>query len=324
MFPFAPRTRLAALRFALTHALFIALIATPAFAQGGGRSLDIQPGARQNGMGAAGAALFGEPSGALWWNPALLGFADQLSFQGTHARLLPGLAPDIDYYHAAGVVPAGPIAVGVSYTRLSYGDFGGFESTERSPSLAVALRIRPGLAVGGTVKRISIESPPFFSGETNGYDIGGALRIPRDRLTFGLGVSFQNLGGRITPLNTTLSENLKLGASAETEWDLAPGITMGTVVVVDHNQSLITEEFDTWHGGVEFSGSHQDLLRVAARLGFYYDPLGEIEDFTFGAGARVRFFTLDGASIPQAKNSGLQRVFKVTAGLHFAFPPRSQ
>ncbi|MEO5616575.1 MAG: hypothetical protein ABIS67_02310 [Candidatus Eisenbacteria bacterium] len=329
MFPFAPRPRLAALRFASVHALFLALIATPAFAQGTGRSLDIQPGARQNGLGAAGAALFGEASGALWWNPALLGFAKQVSIQGTHAKLLPGLASDIDYYHAAAVVPAGPIAVGVSYTKLNYGVFGGFESNERSPSVAVAVRVLPGLALGATAKRIRIDLAPSLSGESNGYDIGGALRIPLDRLTFGLGVNHQNFGGRVTfvnstLVNSTLSENLKIGASAEMETELAPGITLGTVVVVDYNQSMVTEEFDTWHGGVEFSNGYRDLFRVAARLGYYYDPLGEIEDFTFGAGARVRFVTVDGAWIPQAKNSGLDRVFKVTAGLHFDFPRRSR
>ncbi|HEV2105646.1 MAG TPA: hypothetical protein VGU27_07925, partial [Candidatus Eisenbacteria bacterium] len=52
-------------------ALGLALAAT-AWAQGTGRSLDIQPGARQNGMGAAGVALAEDATGATWWNPAAL------------------------------------------------------------------------------------------------------------------------------------------------------------------------------------------------------------------------------------------------------------
>src|SRR5207342_3598470 len=78
---------------------------TPAHAQAG-RSLDIQPGGRQNGMGAAGVALFSDPSDALWWNPAALGFADRTSFQYTYANLLPELA-DIPYHHAAAAAPLG-------------------------------------------------------------------------------------------------------------------------------------------------------------------------------------------------------------------------
>lgn len=65
-------------------------------AQGTGRSLDIQPGARQNGMGCAGVALIGDPGDALWWNPAALGFAEWYSGQWSHADLVPGLAEGID------------------------------------------------------------------------------------------------------------------------------------------------------------------------------------------------------------------------------------
>ena len=50
------------------------LIAVDASAQGTARSLDIQPGARQVAMGAAGVALADDPTGVAWWNPAVLGF----------------------------------------------------------------------------------------------------------------------------------------------------------------------------------------------------------------------------------------------------------
>src|SRR5262249_18449480 len=51
--------------------------ATTALAQGTGRSLDIQPGARQNGMGATGVAIADDATGVTWWNPAGLGFVNK-------------------------------------------------------------------------------------------------------------------------------------------------------------------------------------------------------------------------------------------------------
>ena len=42
------------------------LLASTAYAQGTGRSLDIQPGARQNGMGATGVAIADDATGVTW------------------------------------------------------------------------------------------------------------------------------------------------------------------------------------------------------------------------------------------------------------------
>ena len=46
--------------------LFSLGLVASASAQGTGRSLDIQPGGRQNGMGDAGVALADDPTGATW------------------------------------------------------------------------------------------------------------------------------------------------------------------------------------------------------------------------------------------------------------------
>src|SRR6266496_3474867 len=76
-----------------THCLIASvgmLLAGSAFAQGTGRSLDIQPGGRQNGMGAAGVALPEDVTGATWWNPAALGFIEKPGVQLTYAKLVPG------------------------------------------------------------------------------------------------------------------------------------------------------------------------------------------------------------------------------------------
>jgi len=77
--------------------LFGLLVAGSALAQGTGRSLDIQPGGRQNGMGAAGVALAEDATGVTWWNPAALGFIERTAVQLTYAKLVPGLANDVSY-----------------------------------------------------------------------------------------------------------------------------------------------------------------------------------------------------------------------------------
>src|ERR1043165_4542209 len=121
------------------------LLAGSAYAQGTGRSLDIQPGGRQNGMGAAGVALPEDATGVTWWNPAGLGFVEKSDVQLTYAKLVPGLANDVSYNFGTYVQPIeGFGAFGVGITFLSYGTSegrdaqgnptGNFTSNEFSPA----------------------------------------------------------------------------------------------------------------------------------------------------------------------------------------------
>jgi len=116
------------------------LFAGSALAQRTGRSLDIQPGARENGLGAAGVALPGDPCDAVWWNPAALGFAEWYSGQWTFAKLVPGLADDVRYDHFAAAVPIkGFGGVGLGYTHLSYGTSGFADLRGASPGPSSAV-----------------------------------------------------------------------------------------------------------------------------------------------------------------------------------------
>ena len=97
-------------------------------------------------------------------------------------------------------------------------------------------------------------------------------------------------------------------------------VTAGATAVVDYNrgniQSDIASPFYTWNGGVEGQVTYEEILRFAARVGYYDDPKGQIQDFTFGAGIRAWLVAVDAGWIPEAKDSGLDRVLKLTAGLH--------
>jgi hypothetical protein len=311
-----------------------------AWTQGTGRSLDIQPGARQNGMGAAGVALIGDPSDAVWWNPAALGFARSVSVQGTRSRLLPGLYDDVIYLEGAGAVPVGTLGgIGVGFTHLSYGeqDFGNgpFTPNEISPAASVGLRVFPGLSVGATLKWVRIQlAPKWLSGEatTFGFDLGALYRVPTKPLSWSLGLNIQNLGPSVTFVNadqaSPLSRNLKIGGAVGAPMPLGSGFELGGTAVFDFNQSLVANDFYTLNGGVEGYAAYSDasamkgleLIRLALRLGYYDDPLGDIHDVTFGFGARVLWVTTDVAWLPTPPDANLPRVLKLTGGLHFNLP----
>jgi len=306
-------------------ALFGLLLASAALAQGTGRSLDIQPGARQNGLGAAGVALADDATGVTWWNPAGLGFVERSAVELTYAQLVPGLASDVNYNYLTFVHPLeGWGAFGLGLIFLSYGtsegaddqgvSTGQFGSNEFSPAIYFGTRVLPDLSVGLALKYIRIQLAPSSQqgvGSTFGLDLASLYRIPSARLSFGLNV--QNLGPSVTFINedqaSPLSRNLKVG----TAWEAYSKGPVGALLVVDFNQSLVTNKFRTYDYGAELKIADQ----ISGRIGWYSDPLGDISDLTYGIGINWRSLALDFGGIPQAKNSGLDYVKKITLGYRF-------
>lgn len=309
------------------------LFAASAHAQGAGRSLDIQPGARENGMGAAGVALGDEATGATWWNPAALGFIQHPAVQLTYAQLVPGLANDVNYNYGTWVQPVeGWGAFGVDLVFLNYGQsertgpggeaLGTFNSYEISPAISYGTRILPDFAVGANLKYIHVQLAPQADrgvGNTFGIDLAGLYRIPAVRLR--VGVNVQNLGPSITFINedqaSPLSRNVKTGFA----WDPWTQKTFGATIAADFNQSLVSNDFRTYHGGLELrygggeAGKGMGDIGLAGRIGYYSDPTGDIKDVTYGIGINWARIGLDYGSIPQA--TGLPNVNKITLGYRF-------
>jgi len=308
------------------------LLAGSAFAQGTGRSLDIQPGARENGMGGAGVALADDATGMTWWNPAGLGFAKRGGVQMTNAKLVPGLADDVAYNHLAFVQPMegwGGLALSLAF--LSYGTsdqtdnsgtvLGQFDSYEFSSGLSYGVELLPDLAIGGNVKYIRVQLAPGALqgvGSTLGFDLGCLYRLQPARLR--LGATVQNLGPSVVFVNeltaSPLSRNIKTGFA----WDAFSGSGLTSTVVGDFNQSLVTTGFRTYNGGFEIKYSTEadkgaGGIGLAGRLGYYYDPLGEIKDMTYGMGLNWGSLTLDYGSVPQATT--LPHVEKFSLGYRF-------
>jgi Type IX secretion system protein PorV len=315
------------LRTGVVMSMVVLSLAVPvaAFAQGTGRSLDIQPGGRQNGMGAAGVAMPEDATGVTWWNPAGLGFVDRAAVELTYAQLVPGLASDVSYNYGTWVQPVGGWgALGFNMVFLSYGtsegtDQGGastgsFNSNEFAPQISYGTRILPDFTVGATIKYVRIQLAPSNKsgvGSTFAVDVGSLYKIPAIHLN--LGANLQNMGPSVTFINedqaSPLSRNLKLGAA----WEAVSSKSFAFMIAADFNQSLVTNKFRTYNGGVEL----RFLDQLSGRIGYYDDPLGEIQDMTYGLGINWHSLSLDYASIPQAKNSGLDNVKKITLGYRF-------
>jgi len=148
-------------------------------------------------------------------------------------------------------------------------------------------------------------------GATFGLDLAGLYRIPAARLNLGLNV--QNLGPSVTFINederSPLSRNIKVGAA----WEAWNQDGFKVLAAGDFDQSLVTSSFYQLHGGVELRYTDQ----IAGRVGYYYDPLGQLEGLTYGLGLGWKGLSLDFGSIPQAKDSGLPNVSKITLGYRF-------
>jgi hypothetical protein len=300
-------------------------VAASAHAQGTGRSLDIQPGARWNGMGAAGVAVADDATGATWWNPAGLGFAEKGAVELTYAQLVPGLASDVSYNFGTWVHPTeGWGAFGLGLVFLSYGTSQGtdnsgtptfeFGSNEFSPAISYGTRLLPDFAVGATLKYIRIQlAPNSLSGvgATFGLDLGGLYRIPAARLS--LGATVQNLGPSVTFVNEDEASPLSRNVRAGIAWTPIDSKQMALLLAADFNQSLVTNDFRVYNGGMELRYAEQ----IAGRFGYYSDPLGDIGGITYGLGVNWHKLSMDFAGIPQARNSGLDYVKKVTLGYRF-------
>ncbi len=321
------------MRFTTTFVLAVFLsmgLACSALAQGTGRSLDIQPGGRQNGLGAAGVALGDDATGAIWWNPSALGFVTKPALGISFAQLVPGLATDVTYNQLSVLTPIqGLGGIGFGLVFLSYGTSqatdvsgtvtGEFGSYEVSPSLGWGTKILPDFAIGATLKFIRIQLAPSSMsgvGSTIGFDFGGLYKIPAARLNLGLNV--QNEGPSVTFLSddqkSPLSRNLKTGLA----WEAVNMSPLHATIVADFNQSLVpgSQKFRTKNGGAEFKYD-DGKIQAAGRVGYYSDPLGSIGGLTYGIGFSVIGLALDYGSIPQASQSGLPNVNKITLSWRF-------
>jgi hypothetical protein len=112
----------------LFAALALLLGASTAFAQGSGRSLDIDHSIRAAGMGEASNAVFWGDELNQWSNPAVLGYVRGVHYEYGNTQLVPGLAADVFFRSNVLKLAGGGLGTyfagkpfGVGSVKLDYG-----------------------------------------------------------------------------------------------------------------------------------------------------------------------------------------------------------
>lgn len=192
-----PRLRV----FAPMAAVALLLAAATAFAQGTGRSLDLDLSVRSSGMGGASGAVFwgGDPNH--WANPALLGYHRGVAYTWGRTQLVPGLANDV-------------ILESRRYT-LGYGGVG-LAFAGKGPG---SIRLDYGLSEG-------VDQNGNFTGMFDSYE-------KVDSWGFGVSLaealsSWAALGGRPAPAITRHADVAFGFASKDVDIVLAPATMSGT------------------------------------------------------------------------------------------------
>jgi len=298
--------------------------------EAGAQSLLFAPGSRADGMGRAGVALVNDAN-AIWWNTAALAFLRNHDVSASYYDLVPGLADDVNYtYLTYAQRVEGLGGIGASFTYLNYGkseatDQDGnvireFTSNEMSPAIAYGTDLIPNMGVGVALKFVRVDLAPEDAtldgqpgrGNTFAADFGMLYKVPKWKSS--LGATISNIGPDIAFVDEEQSDplgrNVRVGAAYapfETEVhrftlaaDAVRYLLPGRILAIDQ-----------WGAGAEYEFNHL----IALRAGYYSDPIGDIEDVTFGLGLGYRGFRFDFSSFPQA--STLDRVKRFSVGYHF-------
>jgi hypothetical protein len=306
--------------------------ATSARAQSeaGGASTLISPSARADGMGRAHTAIANDAN-AIWWNPGGLAFIRGHDIALTYTQLVPDLADDVNWsYPAYAQHVEGWGGIGASIAYLSYGKSestdeegnvtGEFTSYELVPGIAYGTELMDNLGFGVTLKLVRVDLAPGAltldnkegRGTTFAADLGGMLKVPRWKASFGAALS--NLGPNIAYIDEEQSDplgrNIRIGAA------YAPFETEAhrLLLAADATRYLLPQRtlaVDVWNAGVEYEFNRL----LALRAGYISDPRGTVTDWTFGLGLNYRGIRIDYASAPQSEF--LDRVNRFSVGYHF-------
>jgi len=198
----------------LLAALALSLAATTGFAQGTGRSLDIDHSIRAAGMGEASNAVMWGDELNQWSNPAVLGYVRGVHYEYGNTQLVPGLAADV--FFRSNVLKLGGGGLGTYFAgkpfglggvKLDYGEsvatdpngnpigtFGSFEQIDSwgfgvslartFESVARLTEHQPprisrvaDVSVGMGFKSIDVSLFPGFEGSTSTLDRGLLVRV---------------------------------------------------------------------------------------------------------------------------------------------------
>jgi len=327
---------------------------------GGTGVLKIKPGARASGMGQSGVALDQRAHSLWWNPALLADVRDPevSSTLAKLVPDLADDVYYLNIAYASGLGDLGGFGIDVMY--LSYGkteavdadniSHGFFSSYEFVPVVGFGTKLYGGeigsllsdIDVGVALKYVLVDLAPEWAmaivgvekdGRADAFGVDLGLRL-RGRLLvpYALGVNVQNIGSELVFIEADQGDPLPRNLKAGLGLQLYDTETFNVVGTFDVNKALIDypgrEELE---GQPTFGwGEAQELLNAGAelsvhnrlhfRFGYVYDPEGEIEAATFGAGLDVNFgpertIRFDYSSVPQALD--LARVSYLSVGMAF-------
>lgn len=281
----------------------------------GAQFLGFGIGARASGMGEAMGAVADDAS-AIYWNPAGLGFIQNMQVMAAHHQLYPGISDGFYHNFMGGVMPLGKemgvIGGGVIYVAKGshpimkeYDGLGALEQTgefysrDMSWIVSYGRMLRNGIAVGGGIKYI--DSKLYVDGQAMAVDLG-VLAKDVVRKGLNVGVSLTNYGNKIYYQDKyqadALPLTLRIGAGYRINDEL--------LLACDINQQ-INDKYIGTNLGIEC----YLMNNLIARAG-YFDKGAGLKGLTYGFGVPYGRYRFDFANAPGGE---LGRINKVSVGM---------
>jgi len=252
-----------------------------------------------------------------------------------HSNWLPELATDL-FFDSPGYVQyfpgVGTLGLHITYLNLGenvrideLGDtLGFFPSFEGSIGLSFGTRLSSSIAFGWTGKFILSKLADAGAGKEQGkgqgtsfaLDAGLLYQTPIKRLT--IGAALTNLGPKIQYIDAAqadpLPRNLAIGFSCK----LLESAYNKLTLLADLNRDLVSR--DTRQGFLKsvFNESIENFgleywygSYFAGRVGYVYDPDGQLKYPTLGSSLQYRNFRFDLAYVPSSKNLALANTLRL-------------
>ncbi len=252
-----------------------------------------------------------------------------------HSNWLPELAEDLFFdspafvQHFSGI---GTFGLHITFLSLGkntrigdYGDtLGFFDSFEGSIGLSYGTRLSQTLTGGVTGKFILSKLASSGAGREIGkgqgtsfaLDLGLLYQTPIKRLTFGAALT--NLGPKLQFIDASQADPLPRNIAIGFSYKLVESAYNKLTLLADFNRDLVSRDttinpFESVFNesienfGIEYwYGSY-----FAGRMGYVYDPDGQLKYLTLGTSLQYRNFRFDLAYIPSSKNLALANTLRL-------------
>lgn len=308
--------------------------------------LRIEPDSRIAGMGNAGVAV-SDNAGAIFWNPAALGFLTKNEVGLTHANWLPNFNADLFYEYAVGtyhVPEVGTFGAKIAFLNLGEQqrtgeggeDLGTFTSYDIAIGTAVGIPVSENFSIGLGARFIysnlapqglTVSGQEVRAGQSVGFDISGLYRTKQIQygnriLGMRAGFNLSNVGPGITYSDAAqkdpLPTILRTGVAFTTTLDENG---YNTLTIAGDASKLMAQKdtagvaytwfqalTQTW-GSYSYNNGQEDVNLTLA------------QQFMYGAGFEYWYnkqFSLRGGYFYEHPNNGDRQYFTVGAGFRLS------